>query len=418
MLDKITSFDYNIFNILEIHHSVMDEQFYIEYIDETYLSEQRIKKIQFFYYILSSISFLLLVTLLFNKQVVLLSPWLVNQINSINFAVVANLISGIAQVLLIVPFTIFIFSATLLGNAAKIVKEKKASAEFKNKQEFDKNIAELQEKLKLNPNDITGLKTQIDKFEIKKKYTDNEIKKIEKKYNSLGVNDGVIYPVILLTASIFFGSGVMYISENKLWQFFSLLISFVLLIRAVQKIILTLEAAQDVAFDTDNYKTEQLSSSLSKTLETRDAQLRDSLIKALEVIGEKKEPKPILKFEEQPPFVFEANAEIEIKFHLKLDEEGNPEAKNVEAWFILSPEIETLKDDHYLNLKKQKSNFIIPNANGIKYPFPLIRQHTSYPGVLKIKTTTQGKFKLLYRVLCDNHTESIFANNAIDIIVK
>jgi len=146
--------------------------------------------------------------------------------------------------------------------------------------------------------------------------------------------------------------------------------------------------------------------------------LRNSLIEALKTVEEEKEPKPYLKFKEKPPFIIKPNTEANIEFDVDLKTPGNKEAKNVDMWFLISPEIEILPDPSYTKSFKQRAEWEIPNANTTIYKFELVRKHTRTSGCIKIKTTTKGKYKIRYKVDCDNHVESTEAEKEIDVLVQ
>lgn len=321
----------------------------------------------------------------------------------IDFYFLGEIISNLALVLIGIIITVFVLTVTLLGRAAKLAKEKRTETEQKSKQEFDKDIATLNQKLKENPSDLGGLKKQIADLESKKNYTENQLKELEIKYRALGLKESVFAPGGLFLTSLVFGNWIILISQSQIWKFISFSLSLIFLAYGIKKIKLTLQAVSDVSLSTDDYQS---------------AQLQNALIQALKTVENEKEPRPSIIFKEKSPFIFKINTEATIEFSIILLTPGNIEAKNVDVWFLSSPEIELLKSKNSVEPFKQNSDFVIPNANTIIFKFGIIQRHNKSTGILKIKTTTAGNFKLKYKVNSDNHVESLSANQEIGIIVQ
>jgi len=325
----------------------------------------------------------------------------------LDFNLAAGLLSDISLLLIGSTVTIFVFSVTLLGNAAKILKEKKVNAEQKAKDEFDKDIATLQEetsKIK-DPEDerLKKLKEQIEDLETKKKYNKDEITQIEKKYESMSLKNGVALPVSLFLVSLIFENWIIIFSNNIIYQCVSFIFGFLFLFLGIKQLYLILSVVQEIAINAKDQIYEQL---------------HDSLIDALKTVDEEKEPKPFIVFTEKPPFILKSNTETEIEFTVDLKIPGNKEAKNVEAWFLTSPEIEILKSSNYDEPFSQNDSYVIPNANTVIYKFGLVKKHVVSKGKIKIKTTISGSFKLKYKVNCDNHVESTTDDKEVGIIVQ
>ncbi len=321
----------------------------------------------------------------------------------IDFYLLGATLSILALILIGIIITVFVLTVTLLGRAAKLTKEKRAETEQKSKQEFDKDIANLNQKLKEDPEDIQGLKKQIGDLETKKTYNENQLKELERKYSALGLKKSVLVPGGLFLASLFFGKWVILVNQNQIWQFASFCLSLIFLLYGIQKIILSLQAVSEVSLNADDYQSDQLQNALTQALKT---------------IESEKEPRPSVIFKEKPPFIFTTNAEAKIDFEIDLILPGNKEARNVDVWFLSSREIELLEDPAYGKPFKQKNSFDIPNANTIRYKFDIVRKHTRTSGLVKIKTTVAGNFKLRYKVDCDNHVESVSADREAGIIVQ
>lgn len=171
--------------------------------------------------LLISTLFLLLVAILFVIKPFIFSIFLEYvyfDFNGINFATVAGLVSNITFVLLGIIVPIFVFTVTLIGNAARLAKEQQSSTEQKNKEEFDNEVKELNKKLKeIGPEDLAKLKEQINNLEIKKRYTEDKIKKIEIKYASLGLTNSVIIPGTYLIISLILNKWLISFNENYFW---------------------------------------------------------------------------------------------------------------------------------------------------------------------------------------------------------
>jgi hypothetical protein len=147
-------------------------------------------------------------------------------------------------------------------------------------------------------------------------------------------------------------------------------------------------------------------------------QIQKAMVDALKTIEDEKEPKPFILFKEKPPFIFKANSEAKIEFEVDLNMPGNKQAKDVEILFLISPEIEFMDNSRYEKLLKQTANYTIPNANTVRYKLDLVKKHTKTEGVIKIKTTTAGKFKLRYKIDCIGHVEPTDASREVGIIVQ
>jgi len=91
-------------------------------------------------------------------------------------------------------------------------------SEQKSKEEFDNEIKELNKKLKeIGPEYLAKLKEQINNLEIKKRYTEDKIKKIEIKYASLGLTNSVIIPGTYLIISLILNKWLISFNENYFW---------------------------------------------------------------------------------------------------------------------------------------------------------------------------------------------------------
>lgn len=326
------------------------------------------------------------------------------KIDLIDFKLLISLLVDISIITLGIIVTVFVLTVTLLGRAARLAKEKRAETEQKSQQEFDNDISKLKEQTdaEVTPSDIYKLKKQIEELELKKAYTERKIKEIERKYSALGLNDSVITPGSLFLLTLVFGKWLIFINQNKIWQFTLFFLSLFFVCYGIKKIILTLQAIQEISINADD----------------QSDQLKNALIQALEVTKGEEEPKPIVRFQEKSPFVLKPNTEAEINFEIILGIPGNNEAKNVDVWFLFSPEIEIIPSDKYSTPFKQNANYPIPNANTIRYKFDLVRRHTKSSGKIKIRATINGEFKLRYKADCDNHVEPVTSKKEIGIIVK
>ncbi len=324
-------------------------------------------------------------------------------INAIDFRLLGLMLSNIALVALTIIVTVFVLSVTLLGRAAKFAKEKRSETEQKSKENFDKDIVKLQEQIKKNPSDIDELTKQIVDLNVKREYTVNKIKEIEEKFNALTLGNSVLIPGVLFFVILITENWLTYIVLNNIWQSVLFSAAFISLVFGLKKIILTLQAVQEVAMNTDDYQLEQL---------------KNALIEGLKTVESEKEPKPVIKFKEKPPFVFKPNSEEKIEFEINLIIPGNKEARNIDAWFLFSPEIEIVEDSKYATPFKQNSSFQIPNANTTRYKFDLVRNYTRTSGKIKIKTSTPGNYILRYKVDCDGHAEAATPEREVGIIVQ
>lgn len=338
------------------------------------------------------------------------------QLGLIDFRLLGDTLSNIALLLIGVIITIFVLSVTLLGKAAKISRETKAETEQKSRQEFEKHIELLRQKIKNKPDDIGGLKEEIEILETKRDYARNVVVELDRKYNALGLKESVLIPGGLFLMSILFSNWVILVGRNIIWHSASFFIALASLSFGVQKIIFSLQSVQEFSLNTKD--EDQIKQNKPKQTQNQSKQIRDALVKALRVVEESKEPKPYITFKEDPPFLFKPNTEGVIKFEVNLKKTGNIEAKNVDAWFMFSPEIEILESTNYSAPFKQGPTHLIPNANTIIYKFDVVRKHTTTNGIIKIKTTAPGIFKLRYKVECDGHGEPSSSNMEIGIIVR
>lgn len=329
--------------------------------------------------------------------------FLLEIIKIIDYRLLGPILSNIALVGLTIVVTVFVLSVTLLGRAAKFAKEKRSETEQKSKTNFDSDIAKLQAQIKKNPDDIEELKKQVGELEVKRAYTINKIRQIEEQFNALTLKNGVLIPGVMFFITLFIENWLTHVVFNIFGQFVLLIIAFISSIYAVKKIVLTLQAIQEVAINTDDHQLEQL---------------KNALIEGLETIESEKEPKPIIRFKEKSPFIFKPDAEVEIKFEVDLMIPGNKEARNVDIWFLFSPEIEIVQSSDYDTPFQQNSGYQIPNANTTRYKFSLVRKHTRAAGTIKVKTGTIGNYILRYKVDCDNHVEPVTTEREIGIIVQ
>lgn len=329
---------------------------------------------------------------------------LIDHFNAFNYLPLTNFLSDISMLLLGVTIPIFVFTVTILGNAVKLAKEQKENTEQQNKKEFDEEIVNLNKEISNNlaqKNLLDTLKEKISNIESKKLFTEDKLKKIENKYNTLNLKNSVFVPGSVFILSIFIQKILVPINDNKLWQSIIIIIGMFVLSFGIQKIVTLLSVIQEVSIDDGERKSEEL---------------KNSLINALETMEDKKEPKPFLKFKEKAPFILKANTENEIEFRILLREPGGSEAKNINLWILLSPELDVLPIAGYGKSFKQNKSYSIPNANTIIYDdIDIIRTNINCTKKIKIKTTTAGNYKLRYMINCDNH---VGTDQDIDIIVQ
>ena len=322
----------------------------------------------------------------------------------IDYSSLTNFLSDISMLLLGITIPIFVFTVTLLGNAAKLAREQKETTEQQNKKEFDEEISGLNKEITEHLGDtslLATLKEKISDIEAKKKFTEDKLKKIENKYNVLNLKNSVFIPGGIFIVSIFFQKVLVFVSSNKLWQSAILLIGLGILGVGIKKVAVLLSVVQEVSIDDGERKSEEL---------------KNSLINALETIEDKKEPKPFLKFNEKAPFILKSNTENEIDFQVSLKLPGGTEARNVSLWILSSPEIEILPGFGHGNSFKQGRSYPIPNANTVIYDnIESLRNNVKCAKKIKIKTSVAGNYKLRYMINCDNHTGT---DQDIDIIVQ
>jgi hypothetical protein len=155
--------------------------------------------------------------------------------------------------------------------------------------------------------------------------------------------------------------------------------------------------------------------------ESEDAQLvvfKNAIIDGMRAIEGDKEPRPKIVFKENPPFIYPPYTESTIVFSVELPTPGAAEAKNVDVWFLISPEIEIMESSNYKTPFQQDPSYVIPSANTTRYPFNLVKRYVKSSGKVKIKTTAPGEYKLRYKADCENHAEAATTEKEITIIVK
>jgi cell division protein FtsL len=322
----------------------------------------------------------------------------------IDFLYLGNLLSDLSIALIGVVITVFILTVTFLGRAAKISKEKRAEVEQKSKLDFDKDIDLLKEKINTKPTEINQLKKQISDLEKKKDFAEKKILGIEQTYSALRLVNVVIKPGGFFLTSAFLTQWFIPMSIGQVWQAGVFCVAFLCVCLGVKRIISTLVVVQDVSLD--GVDDNQLS------------HIQKGLIDALRTIESEKEPKPVIKFKEKSPFVLKNNIETFIEFEVDLEQPGNKEARNVNVWFIMSPEIQIIPSNEYTTPFFQRSSYPIASAVTTIYKFEIVRKHVIARGKIKIKPTSVGTFKLRYKIDCDSHVEPATRDQEIDIIVE
>ena len=321
-----------------------------------------------------------------------------------NYSELGSLLSEFSAIAIPIIITVFVLAVTLLGRAAKLTKEKQSEEIQKSKEGFDKDILQLKEQIEKNPDDIEALKTKVSDLEVKKSFTASSLLGISKTYRALTFEGGVLSPGkwFLLTLIIerwFVGQ----YSWPPAINFIYFLSALIFMCLGVHGIILTLKSIQTIALETQDEQLEQI---------------KDAIIEGMKTIEAEKEPKPTLKFKEQPPFVFPPNSENTIEFEVQLMLPGAKEANNLDVWFLLSPEIKILENSKYHKPFKQNSEYVISEANTTIYKFDRVTKHVKSSGKLKIFTSVPGEYKLRYKIDCQNHVEAATKEKEISLIVK
>lgn len=324
-------------------------------------------------------------------------------LSSVDFHLLSSTLSSIGLVLLGVVITIFVLTVTLLGKAAKVSKERRAEAEQKISQDFDRDIENLKKQIETSPHDIATLKQKIEDLETKKTYTKSVLDELDDTYNTLGLKESVLFPGGLFLLGILLNNWVILISENKSYQLVVFLISFSLLFGGIRKIIFTLQSIQYFSL---NIKDDQIE------------QLQNTFIDALKTVESDKSPKPVVTFKEKPPFIFKVNTENNIEFKIGLKTPGKDEAKNVDAWFLFSPEIEIIESSKYGKPFSQTPDYSIPKANTVRYKLDLVKKHTADWRKITINPTVTGMFKMRYKVDCDDYAEAATSDREHGIIIE
>lgn len=328
-----------------------------------------------------------------------------NSISSDNIKSISYIFSQLSFLAIGIVVTIFVFTVTLLGRATKLAKENKSRIEQKNKADTEDIISELKAQLSGKSPNTKRVLNEVLKLETKQKYNEKKLNEIEKKYKYLGLKDGVINPSIYFVLSIITQNVTANITGlDKMWQICLFSVSFITLFFGVKKVIATLNAIEEVSTNTDGYSEDQIARAVTKSMRA---------------IENEKTPHPFVKFYEKPPFVFKANSNVSISFRVDLKSPGGAEAKNVRVWLLFSPEIKIKEDDRYKKPFVQSGTFKpLPNANTVIYEFNSIKKHILHKGKINIETPSEGNYKMLYSVECDNYSERINSEREIGIIVN
>lgn len=331
----------------------------------------------------------------------------------INFFVYTGVLENPTLVILGLTVPIFILTVTFVGRAGLLAKTQSEELQRLESKEFEDRIHSLQESIKENGHDTKALRKQVLELEALKAKSARNAKRIDTKYASLGLEHAVLRPSLALFLSYVFQkliSGSLSFGQDGLLLF----LAIICLIYGLAKVATTLAVVEEILLRTDSDESKELRETLIDTFkavfpasDTTEKSIKE-LKKTLLQIEKQKRPQPSIWFQEGMPIKLAANGDFKLAFSINLSEDGASEANNAFAFIITDPEIEVLPSaNNAYSVNQQDKDYILPLGNTAFFEIGKIRRMIKCTRTVQIRTKKSGKYRLLYRVGCDNYAEKM-----------
>lgn len=297
-----------------------------------------------------------------------------------------DLINSLILSLIGIDVAVFIFSVTLLGNAISKSEKEKKSEEEKAKTEFDTQIKQVAEELKLakKSRDTTDLVEKITHLENNKKRVDCRIREITKRYSLITFRGSIAYTVSFLISALIVNN----LATNLTEPFGTLVtvMSIVLIVFGVARIYKILRLIEEVSISSDSFQIEKMKGAFHDALTSHE-----------------KDKECILGFKTRNLQGFKVDINAKIDFILKLSR-GNM-AENVSLLFFLPKDLEAIRPS---DTWRQDEDFPFPdNKKSVQIDIGKIIKGVDSIFSLEVKSQKTGKHQIYYKIISSNSADSI-----------
>ena len=295
---------------------------------------------------------------------------------------------------ILVPF--FVFTTTLLGSASTRIKEEEERARGQDKKEFDERIKKVEDELRKSQEsgDIKELKDKLDELIENRKKSEEHIKAIRQKYDSIKLHGVVIYPGASFLLSCILATGAsVYLNDSYYLSLVLWIAALVFLAHGIRAVYIALARVQEIATASEEYRIREHSRMLEQAFSS-----------ALASHEEKK--KEVLKIDFVDttfPISSGLGKELEIPFRVRLTQ--GKIVRSVDIWFFVPDGFDLLEPDAFW---RQAKEFTVPNIRTFKVLLGDISIGPYRPGSLKVKTPgVPGEHKMLYSIRGEGYTDEI-----------
>lgn len=303
-----------------------------------------------------------------------------------------GLINNISTTLLVISPTIFVLGVTLLGNAIEKSRQEEKAARESESSTIKKEIVDVEKSLNKakKDGDTTDVYNSLEALRKRQKNTNDKIKGIKIKYNSINLLNTVIYPCIALLLALIFNqysfSLFKQIEDISMYKILSL--SIILILYSLYKIYKSLKLIEEIS---SNKKESEYYDQIIRCIKDALTQYEQT----------KKENASIEFTNKSFPLNITCSAEMEIEFMVTLAK--GSVLNNTEVWFFIPDGFDLIQPPESKSWR-QSPDFVPPGIRTVKIELGKVNIGRSSPGKLKIKTpSVAGKYSLRYSLQGDGY---------------
>lgn len=305
-------------------------------------------------------------------------------------------IKNLTAVIIVVPPAIFIFTVTLLGAAAeKSHAEEKIEME-KDEQATKEEIAKIDNQIKdqAKKGNLEELLKNLEFLKNHKKQSDNKIKTIKKKYNSINLSNALVYPFFCFMGAMYLahiGVEILNKSNGSTWVVAFVAAIIILLFIGLLKTYRALLLVQEISV---NKKEKEYFDHFKDAFKAALYEDRDDLKAEVGV-----------RFADHSfPLNLNTDTEIKLPFRVKLNK--GSVLSNLSVWFFVPDGLELIKPNEKDGWR-QGPDYNPPNIRTVRVNIGKVSLGPYTPGILIIKSGKEkGKYTIKYRVYADGYVGS------------